>query len=157
MLHYVNFSSNIIPQSHILFCLDETGSYFQMKKHVVSFFTNSQEKQLRNEWYKIKTRALHAVSTLICYGPSFFIKSLVKIGHNSRNIAFIVIPLVLQLHLVMLSKYSKFGFDTFNTFWVMGYMKLFLYDNDDKDDLVIKIAWSFRWNRPAAVKKNKIF
>ena len=33
--------------------------------------------------------------------------------------------LVLQLHLVMMSKYSKLGIDTFNTFWVMGYIKVF--------------------------------
>ena len=31
--------------------------------------------------------------------------------------------LVLQLHIVMMSKYSKYGVDTkFNTFWVVGYM-----------------------------------
>ena len=34
-------------------------------------------------------------------------------------------PLVQQLHLVMMSKYSKFGVDTFNTFWVMSYIKVF--------------------------------
>ena len=34
-------------------------------------------------------------------------------------------PLVLQLHLVMISKYSKSGVDNFNTFWVMGYFKVF--------------------------------
>ena len=31
----------------------------------------------------------------------------------------------LQLHLVMMSKYSKFGMDTFNPFYVMGYIKVF--------------------------------
>ena len=40
----------------------------------------------------------------------------VKKGHNSNSITFIVMPLVLQLHLVMMSKYSKFGVDTLNTF-----------------------------------------
>ena len=34
-------------------------------------------------------------------------------------------PLVLQLLLVMMSKYSKFRVDTFNTFWVMRYSKDF--------------------------------
>ena len=34
-------------------------------------------------------------------------------------------PLVLQLHQVLMSKYSKFGVDTYNTFWVMGYIKVF--------------------------------
>ena len=28
-----------------------------------------------------------------------------------------------------MSKYSKFGVDSLNTFWVMGYIK-FLHDND---------------------------
>ena len=37
-------------------------------------------------------------------------------------------PLVLQLHLIMMSKFSKFGVDSFNTFWVMGYIKV-LHDN----------------------------
>ena len=35
--------------------------------------------------------------------------------------------LVLQLHLVMMSKYSKFGVDTFNTFWEMDYIKVFAW------------------------------
>ena len=38
----------------------------------------------------------------------------------------------------MMSKYSKFGVNTFNTFWVMGYVK-FLQNNND-DDLAIAIA-----------------
>ena len=32
--------------------------------------------------------------------------------------------LVLQTHLIMMSKYSKFGVDALNTFWVMGYIKI---------------------------------
>ena len=32
--------------------------------------------------------------------------------------------LVLLLHLVMMSKYSQFGVDTFNTFLKMGYIKV---------------------------------
>ena len=38
-----------------------------------------------------------------------------KKGHNSKNIAFKVIPLALQLHLAIMSKYSKFDVDTLNT------------------------------------------
>ena len=50
-------------------------------------------------------------------------------------------PLVLQLHLVMLSKYSKIDVDIFNTFWAMGNIKD-KYNNDDDindDDLQIKL------------------
>ena len=36
-------------------------------------------------------------------GPLFYLKFLVKIGHNSKNIAFRVMPLVFQLHLVIMS------------------------------------------------------
>ena len=43
------------------------------------------------------------------------------------NISFRVMPLVLQLHLVMMSNYSKFGVDTFNTIWVMGNIKVFAW------------------------------
>ena len=58
-----------------------------------------------------KTRPLLAVPMLVCQGPSFYFEK----GHNSKTILFRVIPLVLQLHLVMMSKNSKFGVDTFNT------------------------------------------
>ena len=80
------------------------------------------------------SRALHAVSTLVCQGPSFYLKLLVKKGHNSKTTAFRVMRLVLQLHLVMMSKYSMFNVDTFNTFCVKGYIKVFHNDDDDKDD-----------------------
>ena len=43
-------------------------------------------------------------------------KKLVKKGHNSKTIAFRVMSLVLQLHLVIICKYSKFDIDSFNTF-----------------------------------------
>ena len=33
--------------------------------------------------------------------------------------------LVLQLYLVIMTKYSKFGVDTFNKQWVIGYIKVF--------------------------------
>ena len=39
--------------------------------------------------------------------------------------AFRVMSLVLQLHLVMISKYSKFGVATFKTFLVMGEINVF--------------------------------
>ena len=61
-------------------------------------------------------KPLHAVPTLVCRGPSFYLKFLAKKGHNSKSIAFRVIPLVLQMHLVMMSKFSKFGFDNFYSF-----------------------------------------
>ena len=46
-----------------------------------------------------------------------------KRGHNSKTTAFRVMRLVLQLHRVMMSKYSKFGIDTLSTFRVMGFIK----------------------------------
>ena len=66
-------------------------------------------------------------------------------------------PLVLKLHLVMMSKYiySMFGVNTLNTFWVMGYIKVLHHDNDNNNnDLAITIAPSFLQNRQA--KENKI-
>ena len=39
----------------------------------------------------------------------------------------------LQQDLIMMSKYSKFGVDIFNTFWVMSYIKV-LHDDDDNDN-----------------------
>ena len=43
------------------------------------------------------TRALHEVPKLICQWPLFYLKFLIRKGHNSKTIAFKVIPLVLQL------------------------------------------------------------
>ena len=37
-------------------------------------------------------------------------------GYNSKTITFLVMPIVLQLHHVMMIKYTKFGVDAFNTF-----------------------------------------
>ena len=56
-------------------------------------------------------------------------------------------PLVLQLqmHLFMMSKYSKFGVDTLSTFWVMGYIKVFAQQRQlqqHNEDLAIAIARS---------------
>ena len=33
-------------------------------------------------------------------------------------------PIALQLHLAMIGNYCKFGVDTFYTFWVLGYIKI---------------------------------
>ena len=63
-----------------------------------------------------KTRAPHAVLTLICHGPTFYLKFLVKRGDNSKIRAIIVMSLALQLHIVM-SMYSKSDVDTLNTFF----------------------------------------
>ena len=46
-------------------------------------------------------------------------------GYNSKNITFLVMPIVLQLHNVMMIKYTKFGIDAFNTFLVIGYIEVF--------------------------------
>ena len=59
---------------------------------------------------------------LVCQKPSFYLKRKVKKGHDSKTIGFRGMPLVLQLHLVMMSKYSKFGVDIFNTSCVKGYI-----------------------------------
>ena len=48
-----------------------------------------------------KQKHLYAVPKLVCQGPSFYLNYLVKKGHNSKTIAFRVMPLVLQLPLVM--------------------------------------------------------
>ena len=74
-----------------------------------------------------QTRAQHVVSMLVCQGLSFSLKYLLKKRYNSKTTAFRVMPLVLQLHLVIMSKYSMFGVDTFNTFWVIGYIKNFAW------------------------------
>ena len=51
---------------------------------------------------------------------------------------------------VMKSKYSKFGVETFNTFWVIGYNEVFfLHDNND-DDLATTIARLFLRNKWAS-------
>ena len=58
-------------------------------------------------------------------------------------------PLVLQLHLcVTMSKYSNFGVDNSNTFWLMGYIKDFawqqqLYDYDNVDLAITIVNFFF--------------
>ena len=44
------------------------------------------------------------------------LKFKLKKGHNSKTRAFRVMILVLQMHLVMMSKYPKFGADTLSSF-----------------------------------------
>ena len=69
---------------------------------------------------------------LVCQGPSFYLIFLVKKGQNSKNTPFRVMPPVMQLHLIMISKYSKFGVDTFNTFWAMRYIKVFAWQQQQQ-------------------------
>ena len=55
-------------------------------------------------------------------------------------------PLVLQLQHCHDDKYFKSGVDTFNTFWVMGYIKVLQdddNDDDNNDDLAITTAQLF--------------
>ena len=69
-----------------------------------------------NYYNTVITRAPPAVPMLICQGPSLYFEFLVKKGHNSKTIPFRVMPLVLQLHLVMMNKHSKISVDTFDTY-----------------------------------------
>ena len=55
-----------------------------------------------------KTRAPHAVPKINCQGSSFYLRFLVKKGHNSKSNCFTTI--------------TKFGVDIFNTFRVIGYI-----------------------------------
>ena len=64
----------------------------------------------------IKTRAPHAVPTLVCREASFYLKILVNKSHTSKTTASRVMPLFLQLYPVMMSKYSNFGADTLSTY-----------------------------------------
>ena len=65
--------------------------------------------------------------------------------------------LVLQLHLVMMSKYSKFGVVYFNTFCVISYIK-FLHSNYDKNnDLAMTMLNFFLPKRRAKNLKNEQF
>ena len=75
----------------------------------------------------INNKSTACSTMLICQGPSFYLKLLVKKGHNSKNIAFRVMLLVLQQHLVMMSKYFQgWWSDTFNTFWVKSYITVLM-------------------------------
>ena len=63
---------------------------------------------------------------------------LVKKGHNSKNTTFIIRPLVWQLHLAMMSKFSKIGVYTFITFCMMT-----KNNNTNNDNLVNTTARHF--------------
>ena len=89
------------------------------------------------------TKEPYVLPTLVCQGPLFYLKVKVKKGHNSKTTAFRVMPLVLQQHLVMITKYSKFNV-TLNTFCVMGYIKVFAQRDVN---LAITIARLFLQNR----------
>ena len=81
---------------------------------------------------------------LVCQGSSFYFNFIDKKGHNSRNKAFRVMPFVLQLHLVMMSKYSSLVWAT---------LKL-LHDNDNNDDdLMITIVLSFSSKQTSEILK----
>ena len=66
-------------------------------KPLVQYCNSFANKTMENLWYN-NVKQMHIMQSII----------LLK---NFR-----VMPLVLQLLLVMMSKYSKFGVDTFNTF-----------------------------------------
>ena len=96
------------------------------------------------KWHYIRnllksTRTPHDVSMLIYQ------------GHNSKTTTFRFMSLVLQLHLVMMSKYmySKLGVDTLSSLWIMGYIIKFLHgdDNDNELAITIHVARLFLWNR----------
>ena len=56
---------------------------------------------------------------------SVYVYYKLKHGHRMQYQHSSAMPLVLQLHLVMISKDSKFDVDIFNTFWVTGNIKVF--------------------------------
>ena len=55
-------------------------------------------------------------------------------GLNSKNITCRIKPLVIQLNLVMIIKYSKFVLISLNTFWEMGYIKVFAWQQQQHSD-----------------------
>ena len=90
-------------------------------KHFIKYISNINNKvQAKYTFYcKSKTEYLINKSTAYVNNACLSganLKFLVKKRHNSKPIAFRVMPLVPQLHLVMMSKYPKFGVHTFNTF-----------------------------------------
>ena len=111
--------------------------------------------------FQFKLKQEHCMQYQCTYvrGPSFSLKYLVKKGHNSKNIAFRVMPFALQLHLVMISKYSKFGVDSFKIIWVMGYIKVFARRQRlwrHHNDHVITIVQLFLRDRQAKNISRKI-
>ena len=101
-------------------------------KQVFCYHILSNNIQINNnltdKWLGYMKKQEHCMQYQLSYvrGPSFYLKFLAEKGHNSKTIAYRVMPLVLQLHLVIMSEYSKSGLVTFNTFWVMGYIKVFV-------------------------------
>ena len=87
--------------------------------------------------------------TLLCQRSLFYLNLLVKKVYNSKNIVFRIMSLVLQLQLVIMSKYSMFDVDTFNTFWVMGYIKIYVFERQ----------WQQQWpsyhNRSTVFLRNR--
>ena len=70
---------------------------------------------IRTTCFKEETRAPYEAITLVSSWAIIILKLVTK-AHNSKSIAFKVMPLALQLHFVMMCKYSKFGVDIFNIF-----------------------------------------
>ena len=77
---------------------------------------------------ELKTRAPHAIPTLVCQGQSFYLKYLVKKGHNSR----ILQEYSFQSYATGLATTTcndELVFQVWcwylNTFWVKGYIRVF--------------------------------
>ena len=120
LLTYLMYISSLLISSLQKFCKN-------IKRKNTFIYCKIWNKQKHLMWYQyLSVRGHHS-------------KFLVKNGHNSKILAFRVMPLVLQLCLVKMSKYSKFGVDTFNTLSNRLYL-FFWHDNDNNDNLVIKIA-----------------
>ena len=96
-----------------------------VKLHVKSAGTSRREIISFWNWetlcsnYKEKTWAPHAELTLICQGPLFYLKSLVKNWHNSNILLSELCSLSCNCLLVMMSKHAKYVLLP----WVMGYIK----------------------------------
>ena len=55
---------------------------------MLHFLATNITYTINNVKFSLKTRATNAVPMLVSQGPSFYLKNLVKKGHNSKNIAF---------------------------------------------------------------------
>ena len=84
--------------------------------HVNTFLGGGMGGQVifvRCSFTHLKTQTLKTNKSAAC-GTNAHLS--VKKWHNSKTTAFRVKPLFLPLHLVMMSKYSKFGSDTSSIF-----------------------------------------